>query len=728
MPAASAHPAPATLPRRTPAALAAQIAAVAWLGAAAPAQAQAGADTPLAQAPQKVEINGTRSSAPVPARRTRLGLLGSADALDTPFTTSSVDEQAMRNRHAATAVDAIANDPSVRVSAAPGGLFDALFIRGFPVSEGNLGEFAFDGVHGIAPNYRVLADYAERIELVKGPTALLNGMAPNGGIGGSVNLVPKRAGAADLTRLGIEVGSRAQLGARMDLGRRFGTDRAFGVRVNASLRDGDTALDKQSRRAHVVAMALDWRAPGARASLDLLDQHERLDAPSRPYFLAAGLADVPAAPAGRRNVTQAWEWSEVTDRAALLRAEVELGAGLTAFAHAGTSRNEVDRLFGNPTLTDAAGGVRTQPQRFLFDIRRATAEAGLRAELDGGPLQHALTLQATRYRDRLARASANGQAIVSNLHAPIEHAAQDVAAPARVPKLSQTTLSGVALADTIAFAGRRVLLTLGARVQRVETENFHATTGALNGPRYDQRTTTPMLGLVVKARPDLSLYGNVIEGLSRGDTIPATASNAADGVLAPFKARQVELGAKLERGTLVAGAALFDIRKPGGQFAAGPNSAYTADGEQRHRGLELSAAASVRPAWRFNGGLTWIDAELTKSSTPTRVGKTPVGVPKLQAQAGTEWDSAFLPGLTLSATVLHAGPQYADLANTQRIPAWHRVDAGARYATTLAGRPATWRLTVQNLFDRDHWAGVASYGGIAQGLPRTLALSASVDL
>ena len=699
------------------------------LGTAWPAaQADSATQPPPQAAAQTVEINGARPGANGSARRARLGVLGHTAAIDAPFSITSSTEQALRDRHAATVAEAVATDPSVRTAAAPGGLFDTLFIRGFPVSEGNLGEFGFDGVYGIAPNYRVMTDYAERVELVKGPTALLYGMSPNGGIGGSINLVPKRAGDADLTRLGLDLASRSQAGARIDLGRRFGTDRAFGVRVNASLRDGDTALDHQARRAQVGAMALDWRGHGARATLDLIGQHERLDAPSRPYFLAANLTSVPAAPPGRRNVSQAWEWSEVDDRAALLRAEVDLGERVTAFAHAGASRNEVDRLFSNLTITTTGGEVRAQPQRFRFDISRSTAEAGLRAQLDGGGMQQTLTLQATQYRDRLARGSVNGSALVSNLYAPITHAAQAVAAPAAVPRLSETTLSGLALADTLALARGSVLLTLGARVQRIETDNFSATTGAPSGPRYDKRATTPMLGLVLKPRPGLSLYANLIEGLSRGDVIPATAANAADGVLAPYRARQVELGAKLEHDGTTASASLFQIDKPSGQFADGSSGAYTADAEQRNRGLELAASGALRPGLRLTAALSLIDAELTRSSTPARIGKTPVGVPRHQAQLGSEWDSAWLPGLTLHGTVLHAGPQYVDIANTQRIPAWHRLDAGARYTTRVAGRPTTWRLTVQNLLDRDHWAGVASYGGLAQGLPRTLALSASVDL
>ena len=56
-----------------------------------------------------------------------------------------------------------------------------------------------------------------------------------------------------------------------------------------------------------------------------------------------------------------------------------------------------------------------------------------------------------------------------------------------------------------------------------------------------------------------------------------------------------------------------------------------------------------------------------------------------------------------------------------------RFDAGARYATKIEGRPTTFRATVQNVFDREYWSGVASYGAFSPGYPRTLQLSATVD-
>ncbi len=47
-------------------------------------------------------------------------------------------------------------DPSVRKRIRRLACSIPFYIRGFPVGEGNFGEIAFDGVYGIAPNYRVL--------------------------------------------------------------------------------------------------------------------------------------------------------------------------------------------------------------------------------------------------------------------------------------------------------------------------------------------------------------------------------------------------------------------------------------------------------------------------------------------------------------------------------------------------------------------------------------------
>lgn len=676
----------------------------------------------------EVTVSGERTSGlPTPyaggqvARGARLGVLGNTDTMKTPFSVSSYTAQMIQDRQAATVADVLASDSSIRSTGQAGGLLDAFFIRGFPIGEGNLGEIAFDGQYGVAPNYRLFTDYIERVEVVKGPAALLYGMSPNSGIGGVVNVVPKRALKTDLTRFTADYASGSQAGGHLDVSRRFGVDRQLGLRVNAGHQQGDTAVDRQARKATVGAASLDFQGERLSASLDLISQVERFDAPSRPFLVpTAGV--VPTAPDGKRNVTQSWEWSKVEDQSALLRAEYELNDKVSLFANVGGAHTTAARLFGTPTILNAAGDTTTVPAYFKFDIDRVTADTGLRARFNTAAVQHAVTFQVSTYQDRLNRGSTNGVAVLSNIYSPIARAEQSVAAPTQVSKISETTLSGAALTDTLSMLDERVLLTIGARQQRVKSDNFDPVTSALTSS-YDKSAVTPLLGLVVKPWKNVSLYANYIEGLSKGDVAPLTASNAGE-IFAPYKSKQTEVGVKFDHGSLVTTASLFQIEKPSGQLTG---NVFAVDAEQRNRGLEFNVFGQASPSLRLLGGVTLMDAKLSQTNNAATLGKTPVGVPSVQANVGAEWDTSWIGGLTLTASAFYTGEQNVNQANTQELPAWTRFDLGARYTTKVAGKQTVFRASLQNAFNKAYWSGVASYGAFVQGAPRTLLVSAAVD-
>ncbi|MGV8294219.1 TonB-dependent receptor plug domain-containing protein, partial [Pseudomonas aeruginosa] len=81
-------------------------------------------------------------------------------------------------------------DPSVFSNGVTGDWSENYSIRGFSSSTTDI---SFGGLFGMAPYYRTTPEMFERIEVLKGPSALLNGMPPGGSVGGTVNLVPKRA-------------------------------------------------------------------------------------------------------------------------------------------------------------------------------------------------------------------------------------------------------------------------------------------------------------------------------------------------------------------------------------------------------------------------------------------------------------------------------------------------------------------------------------------------------
>lgn len=659
------------------------------------------------------------------ARGGRLGLMGNKDLMDVPFSVSNYTSTLIKDQQAITVADVLERDSSVRSTGQTGGVVDSFFIRGFPIGEGNLGELAFDGVYGVAPNYRVFTEYAERVEVIKGPGALLYGMSPNSGVGGVINIVPKRSLDEDLTRFTASYASDSQVGGHLDLSRRFGDQRQFGVRINGSVQQGDTAIDKQSREINLGAVAFDYQGERLRASLDVISQEEQFDAPSRPFLISRGL-DIPSAANGRRNVTQEWSWAKTRDRATLLSGEYEVNDALTLFAHAGGGRSQVSRLSDQtPTLLNSAGDTSSIPGYYKFEVERYTVDAGARVRFDTGPVSHNTSLQVTRYRDELSRAIISGPAILSNIYHPVQRPEPEIATPDPL-KVSASELSGVALADTLSVLDERLQLTLGLRQQSIESHNYN-TAGAVT-TTYDKTATTPLFGLVIKPWEHVSLYYNYIEGLSKGDSAPATADNSGE-VFAPYISRQQEVGVKVDYGTFTSTLSLFQIKKPAGELVAQSNNRqiFSVQGEQRNRGLELNLFGELSEGTRLLGGVTLLDAELTQSGTPAYRGNKPVGVPEVQANLWAEWDTPWIEGLTLTSGAIYTGSQYIDQANTQELDPWTRIDAGARYSTHIDGRPTTLRATVQNLFDRSYWSGVASYGAFSQASPRTLQLSATVD-
>ena len=237
-----------------------------------------------------------------------------------------------------------------------------------------------------------------------------------------------------------------------------------------------------------------------------------------------------------------------------------------------------------------------------------------------------------------------------------------------------------------------------------------------------------MAGLVFKARDDLSLYANYIEGLTLGTTVGSLYQNAGE-VFPPFKTKQMEVGAKWDAGRFTHTVSLFQIKQPATTTdnSTQPLPTMRLGGEQRNRGIEWSIFGEVAPRVRALGGITYMQGKLTRTQGGINQGNKATGTAPWQANLGGEWDPLWLDGLTLTGRVVYTSSQYADNANSLKMPSWTRVDVGARYATRIAERPVTFRAGINNLFDRSYWEGIQYPGLVTLGAPRTFQLSATVD-
>jgi len=653
----------------------------------------------------------------------RVGLLGNKDIMETPFSTVSYTEKYIQDLQAKDITDVIAaTDPSVFNNGIKGTYSENYSIRGFATS---VSDMTVDGLYGMAPFYRASPEMYERIEVLKGPSALLNGMPPGGSVGGIVNLIPKRAGDTPLTRLTGTYESDAQFGGHLDIGRRFGEGNQFGVRFNGVYRDGDTATEDQSSRNVLSSLALDWRGERARLSVDLFSSDDRVNGQNRGLGLAPGVG-IPKPPKSDTLLNPDWAYVETEDKGVILRGEYDLNDYVMAYGAVGTSKTNYKYNGAiSSQIINEAGDFNTTMGQLKFEIEKTSAEVGLRGHFDTFGINHQWSVNATQYSDKekdWGRRSVPGANWITNIYRPV----WGPKAPESWPLIVHTEndLKSYGIADTLSVFDDRVQLTLGVRRQEVVTDTFSVVTGARNRPNYDTHATSPAGAILFKLTDNLSLYANYIEGLSKGATAPATAANAGD-VFAPYKSKQKEVGLKLDLGTFTHTLAVFEIKRPG-SYTDPATNIYSFGGEQRNRGVEWGFFGSPMLDVRLMGGVAYVDPEVTKSAGGVNDGKTATGYPKLQGKLGVEWDTPVVNGLTLTANASSVSKQYINADNSLSIPGYTIFDAGARYTTRVASRPVTLRANISNLTDKDYW-GLPLTSSLGLGAPRTYELSATID-
>ena len=321
------------------------------------------------------------------ARGGRAGILGTKDAMDTPFSITSYTNELIQDRHARSVGDVLQNDPTVRVARGFGNFQESYFIRGFLLGSDDT---AYNGLYSLLPRQYIATELFERVEVLRGASAFLNGASPNGGgLGGSINLLPKRAPNEPLNRVTFGVASGGQTQVAADIARRFGPDGNTGIRVNAAARNGGTAVDHEDVQLGLLAVGLDWRSRDVRLSGDIGWQDHKLKRTRTNVTLGAGVTSVPTVPDNQSNHAQPWSYSNERDTFGTFRGEWDITPEVTAWAAAGARRSEEANSLANLTVNNGSTGAATT---YRFDNTREdsvnTGELGVRGKLQTGSVGH----------------------------------------------------------------------------------------------------------------------------------------------------------------------------------------------------------------------------------------------------------------------------------------------------------------------------------------------------
>jgi iron complex outermembrane receptor protein len=650
------------------------------------------------------------------ARGARLGILGATPIVDAPVHVNAYTRELAEDWSALTLQDVLKNDSAVVFTTNESHMLQNFNLRGLNVSAIDIGT---NGLYGIAPANQVPIELFERVEVLRGPNVLLSGMPPASSVAGTVNMVTKRALGKPIAELTATYGSHSYGQIHADLGKRFGDEQRLGLRFNGVYGSGERGARDEKQERRMGALGLDYLGDQARFSLDVYSSVNEIDNGSPGMFSFLGNAAMPgvgvllAPPKGDTNMFRGTH-GKYDNEGLLARAELDFSSNWQGYVAVGGSNSKGQGLmFGTRAIVTGQDGT-TRGAIYNVDTRseRRTAEAGVIGRFETGAIKHRaqVSVNVLRVREATNNTPCN-YCYTTNMYDPVQPVFPDAPVwtgweSARVA--TKFNFTSLALADTMSFAGDRVLLTVGGRHQSVKADY----TG------YSESRFSPMVAAVVRPWGDnVSLFGNYTEGLEPGEVVGTGFANEGEA-LPPIVTKQFELGVKLQTGELTHTVSAFQIKRP--SFITDSSNARVADGEQRLRGVEWSVFGKLTQDLALLGGITHLESEQRDT------GRDTYGTPGWRVRMGMDWQSP-VEGLKVGGRVNYTSKQWSDSRNALRMPSWHTFDLMASYATRLGNTPVRFNASVENVADKKYWVGTFGDGFVMPGAPRTFRVSTTVS-
>ncbi len=605
-------------------------------------------------------------------------------------------------------------DASVTASGAGPGWYANLSIRGLLLN--NFNNYRYNGLRMINQQVNGLEN-KERVEILKGPTALQAGFGSPGGL---VNYVTKRPTADSYTAVHFFGTQYGNWRTHVDVSRRTENGK-FGIRVNAAWEELKTYVDKVDGDRPFIGIAADWQiTPDTIFKFDF--EHEQRDQTNQPDLVQSVNGTLHTGFDPKTFIGQ--EWADYPTYFTLLAGKLEhrINENWSFVTEANwnyLSRDENALFLGNlQTNGDATLFLYASPDQTREPL---TVRAMTRGTFSTGFVDHEVAFGYAHHRLKTRWGAGFWGAIGNtNIFNPAVINDPNVTPPN--PFITMRIQENSVFAQDILSLGEAWKLHLAGRyVVRDEKSfnNFGARTA-----RFKDNVITPSVALIYKPRPNISTYVSYIEGLEPGGIAPLGTTNQNEQMGA-VASSQIELGTKIEFNEFLRGeAALFQISRDA-EIVNSANT-YVQDGNQIHTGIELSLTGKVTSEWTVFGSLMFLDAELEDMNDPSVERNRPSGVPTHRMAFVTEYAPHAIPGLVFTGNWSRTGSRPVSSANTgEALPDYDIFGLGARYNTQINGTLATLRVIIDNLYDKRHFINIR-FGNLTPGPPRTVSTSLSL--
>ena len=610
--------------------------------------------------------------------------------------------------------DALSGMPNVSSSADT--RFDSLRIRGFDASN----DFYLDGIRDDSQYKRDLHNI-ERVEVLKGPAAVLYGRGSQGGI---VNRVSKAPEAGRRSTIEAQGGSEDLRSLYADLS----TDPSenISLRLNMGNMDENSFRDGVSGNRQLFAPSMSWQLT---PDLNWLVQYEYSRYNRTPD---RGIPGVNGRPADvGRDTTYGNDHDFIDDKAQSLRSKLTYEINDNWQLRQTLGVFKLDSDFDNTYLTGytpSTNKVTRQHWQQDLTTRNVTNNLELEGGFDTFGLEHRLLTGieiGSQRRDPKLYNAATGrtpgaQAVPSlDLFNPNRDLRHTGSMQTFSDSHTEVESRAVYVQDQLRLNDQWQLL--GGL--RYDTFDIESTNKLKNiSEDRDSHSTSPRVGLVWTPLQNHSFYASWSKTFSPvgGGLIgitPGAAGNTND--LSPELTKQKEIGVKSDwlDDRLSTTLAIYDLELYNRRTTDPNDPTLTVmSGLQRSRGIELTATGNIVGNWYMRGGIGMQDAKIEKDNNGLE-GKRINNVAKHNGSLFLTWKPEMgwygETGLTL------VGQRYADNANTTVLPGYGRWDALVGY------RFKDWdlRTALNNITDREYYASATSAAQIMPGAPRSVVMT-----
>jgi len=702
----------------------ASLAAALLAGVSSPAFAEianaADADAVAAAAAEPViVVTGQRPE--YGAKSTTTATKTNTDILDIPQALTVISEKQIEDQAIRSVAELLTFVPGASPATGESNR-DTFTLRG----NSSTADFFVDGIRDDVQYFRDFYN-VERVEILKGPNAMIFG---RGGGGGIVNRVMKRPSFGDHREALTSTDNYGGIRLTGDFDQSIG--QGIGFMVNGLYENGDSFRRNVDLKRYGVNPTLAFRA-GENTRIDIGYEyfHDRRTADRGiPSTAGEPLKGFDRTFFGDPDDSYAKADVNVVNFAI----EHELADGLTIKNH--TLFGDYDKFYqnifaGGPVL--AADPVKDLPERYrpgaynngnnrqnLFSQTDLVWENHL-AGVDQ-TLLFGLELGRQKSRNQRNTGTLSGDCLLADGSLPLSDPTCDVDAswapiPSDANNRTKATIGAVYIQDQIRPTD---WLEIVAGV-RFDSFKLHVDDLRPQVNRSFSRKDglwSPRLGLVLKPNDSLSIYTSYSRSYlpQSGDQFSGLDINTSS--LKPERFDNYEIGAKWEPlDGLLATAAIYRLDRSNTRVSNPDGSGtFLLSGEQRSRGVELGIERSVSDRWQISAGYAWQKAEVTSATTACASGDCEVpNVPRHSFSLWNRYDVSNSLGLGLG--LIARSKTFASISNAVTLPGYARVDAAAYYKV-MRGVEA--QINVENILGADYFPMTNGDNNIAPGAPRTV--------